>query len=507
MAELREGDRLARIQQERDLYLRILDLGGQTELEPFLEEALALIVEVTGARQGYLELRDVERDDSDADWWRSRGCSEVDLESIRSAISHGIIADAVATGRTIVTPSALLDPRFRERGSVQTNRIEAVLCAPIGADPPIGVVYLQGRPEPGPFSEDDRRAAEHFGRHIAPLSDRVLTRQRVADRSDATRTLRERFRVEEIVGRSEALAFALREASAAASLADVTVLLTGESGTGKTQLARAIHNNSPRASEPFIEVNVATFTDTLVGSELFGWTRGAFTGAHEANPGKVGAAERGTLFLDEISELSIDLQSKLLQFLQSREYAPIGSPRPVRANVRIIAATNQDLRDAVEAGRFRRDLYFRLEVVTIRMPSLAERSEDLPDLARSLCRSACERNRLGLVDLSPGAMLAIRTAEWPGNVRQLANAMERAVIRAASEHAARVERRHVFADAVGGPEVESHPTWQQATSAFQREFLRRALEEAKGNVSEVARKIDLARSYVYDLMKLHGIER
>src|SRR5213080_3773407 len=377
-----DPDELARVQRERDLYRRLLDLGRHDEPEPFLREALGLIVEVTGARQGYVELHDDDHTGAPR-WSLAHGFTAEQLASVRAALSRGIIAEALATGKTIVTPSALLDERFRERESVRIGHIEAVLCAPIGDDPPRGVLYLQNRAGHGFFSEDDRVCAETFARHLAPLVDRVLARQRERAGTDATVPVRATLRAPAVIGRSAALATALYHVALVAPL-DVHVLLTGETGTGKSQLARVIHDNGPRAAHPFVTLNCAALPETLIESELFGALPGAHSTATRRIDGKVTAAEHGTLFLDEIGAMPLTAQSKLLQLLQSKEYYPLGSAKPARADVRVIAATNSDLRQAVAENRFREDLFFRLQVLPIRLPSLAERREDIAALAAHL---------------------------------------------------------------------------------------------------------------------------
>src|SRR5437667_8391829 len=236
-----DPDELARVQRERDLYRRLLDLGRHDEPEPFLREALGLIVEVTGARQGYVELHDDDHTGTPR-WSLAHGFTAEQLASVRAALSRGIIAEALATGKTIVTPSALLDERFRERESVRIGHIEAVLCAPIGDDPPRGVLYLQNRVGHGFFSEDDRACAETFARHLAPLVDRVLARQRELAGTDATVPVRATLRASDVISRSAALATALQHVALVAPL-DAHVLLSGETGTGKSQLARVIHDN------------------------------------------------------------------------------------------------------------------------------------------------------------------------------------------------------------------------------------------------------------------------
>jgi transcriptional regulator with GAF, ATPase, and Fis domain len=224
----------------------------------------------------------------------------------------------------------------------------------------------------------------------------------------------------------------LQQAALLAPL-DVTVLLTGESGTGKTQLARVMHDSGPRAGKPFMELNCSALPETLIESELFGAFPGAHSAATRRIQGKIEAAEGGTLFLDEIGDLTPTAQGKLLQVLQSKQYFPLGATKSVRCDVRIIAATNVDLAAAVAAKRFREDLYYRLEVMPMRIPSLAERAEDIPALAAAFCAAAARRHGLGRLRLSEGAVRAAQAIEWPGNVRQLEHSIEAAVIRAAGE--------------------------------------------------------------------------
>jgi Nif-specific regulatory protein len=339
----------------------------------------------------------------------------------------------------IVTPSALLDPRFSERDSVRLGKIEAVLCTPIGYDDACGVLYLQGRSAPGLFPETDQQMVALFSRHVAPYARRLVAEQRQRSAADPTKALRESLALNGIVGRSPGLAAVLRQVALVAPL-EVTVLLTGESGTGKSLLAKVIHDNGPRAAKPFIEINCGALPETLIESELFGALPGAHSTASRRIDGKVTAAEGGTLLLDEIALLPASAQGKLLQLLQSKQYYPLGSSTPVRANVRVIAATNVDLQRAVAEREFREDLYYRLHVLPVRVPSLSERRDDIAELAQHLLRVACERDGLPRVELSRNTLRAIETSEWPGNIRQLANVIEAAAIRAGAEGAQQIER-------------------------------------------------------------------
>ena len=512
-----DPDEVARLERERDLYLRLLNLGLRDDPASFLEEALELVTRVIGAHQGYLEI-DPSAGTSEAPrWWAVHGFSDAEINAVREVISRGIIAQALATGETIVTASALGDERFESRMSVRGARIEAVLCAPIGGTSPIGVIYLQRRIQPGPFSEEDRRKAEMFARHVAPYADRLLARSSLAPRNDPTQPYRERLRLDAFIGRSAAVAAVLREVALVAPL-DIDVLLTGGSGTGKSQMARIIHENSMRAAQPFVELNCAAMPESLIESELFGAVQGAHSTAVRRIDGKLAAAQGGTLLLDEVAELSPSAQAKLLQLLQSRVYYPLGSTRAVRADLRIVAATNVDLGTAVADGKFREDLLYRLNVLPIRMPSLAERRDDIADLARHFCATACERHRLPGVTISEQLAEALSASEWPGNIRQLSHAIEAAAIRAAGAGILRIERAHVFpptaVSARPGSEVAAppadpgaRPTFQEATRRFQAQLIRETLEETGWNIVEASRRLEVARSHLYALIRAFGIER
>jgi Nif-specific regulatory protein len=493
-----------RLQLERDLYLGLLGLNATTALDPFLRAALDLMLRVAGASQGYIE---IFSDSDGPGWWTAAGCSDEELDQIRSAVSRGIIAQAVASGTAVVTPSALLDPRFRDMGSVRRSRIEAVLCTPIGADPPLGVLYLQGRTLPGTFSEEDLSRAQIFGRHLAPIVHRVFDRERAERESDPTFAVRKKIQADEIVGRSQAVATLLGEIALVAPL-DVSVLITGETGTGKSHVARVIHANSPRRGHPLVELNCATIPEPLMESELFGAMPGAHSTASHRMDGKVLAAEGGTLVLDEITELSVSAQAKLLQLLQTKEYYPLGAPRPRSADVRLVAATNVDLKVAVEQRRMREDLFYRLQVLPIQVPTLAERRDDMELLARHFCSLARRSHGLRPIDLSPGAIRAIRATTFRGNIRELGHVVEAGTIRASGQDVSQVEASHLFGAVETPSERETGPlTFQEETRKFQADLLRDTLQATGFNIAATARRLDLTRSHVYNLIRAFGLAR
>lgn len=495
----------ARVSLERDLYLDLLRLGKERDIRSFLSRALQRIVHLTGAERGYIELGSEDSRGEIRRWFAAHGCDTSDLETIRERVSRGIIAEAMSTGETVLTHSALLDERFSARDSVRATGLQAVLCAPVGVDEPLGVIYLEGRQGPEGFTVSDRGIIELFSEHFSPLADRALLRELRCDPLELPDEVRRLLGPQVFVGRSPAFVDTLRTAAMVAPL-DVHVLLTGESGTGKTQLARILHNASPRRDEPFVELNCAALPEGLVENELFGAVAGGHSAAGGSVEGKIAAARRGTLFLDEVSELTPGAQPKLLQFLHSKQYYPLGSSSPRQSEARIVAATNIDLQRAVEERRFREDLMWRLQVVPIRLPSLAERREDIDELVDHFCSVLPLRHGLPRLPLSPAARRAVRAAEWPGNIRQLEHALEAAAIRAAGSRSRMIGVEHLFPER-GGAREEEQRTFQEATRAFQAELLRGSLVETDWNISECARRLDLARSHVYSLIQAFGITR
>ncbi|MCA9624387.1 MAG: sigma 54-interacting transcriptional regulator, partial [Myxococcales bacterium] len=288
--------RIERLRRERDFYRQLLQLARATDIKALLDEALAQIVALSGASQGYLEIGHRDDGDRPSPWWLANGFDDEELVTVRRAISSGIIAQAIATGRAVRTASAIADPRFSSRGSVKRNAIGSVLCAPVAApsEAPSGVVYLQGRE---PFSEEAERDLAFFVEHFAPLVERLLRQGRASD-ADPTREHRAKLvDHDELVGRTPAMAEILKTVTLVAPL-DLHLLITGPTGTGKNALARLVATNSARRGGPFVEVNCAALPDELFESELFGAVPGAHSTAHRALPGKVDAAEGGTLFLD-----------------------------------------------------------------------------------------------------------------------------------------------------------------------------------------------------------------
>ncbi len=287
---------------------------------------------------------------------------------------------------------------------------------------------------------------------------------------------------------------------------DCTVLITGESGTGKELVARAVHGQSPRRDGPFAAVNCGAIPEALLESELFGHTRGAFTGAHQAKPGRIALAERGTLFLDEIGELSLALQVKLLRVLQSREYSPVGDTRVLKADVRVVAATNIDLERAVAEGRFRQDLYYRLNVIMLHVPELKRRASDIPELVEHFMATAREKTGRQIAHISRAAMQLLCEYTWPGNVRELENTIERAVLLCAGDRIEPsdlpVRVRGLGTPGRNSPKLpESGIDLRAAVESYENDLIRQALDRTGWNKNRAAHLLKLNRTTLVEMMK------
>jgi two-component system response regulator GlrR len=305
---------------------------------------------------------------------------------------------------------------------------------------------------------------------------------------------------ETIVTRSPVMLRLLEQARMVAQ-SDVSVLINGQSGTGKEVLARAIHQASPRAGKAFIAINCGALPEQLLESELFGHARGAFTGAVSSREGLFQAAEGGTLFLDEIGDMPVPLQVKLLRVLQERKIRPLGSNRDVDINVRILSATHRDLPKAMQRGEFREDLFYRLNVVSLKIPALHERAEDIPLLANHLLRQAAERHKPFVRSFSTDALKCLIAASWPGNVRQLVNVIEQCV----ALSPAPVISEALIQQALEG-ENTVLPTFVEARSQFELNYLRKLLQIAKGNVTHAARMAGRNRTEFYKLLARHELD-
>jgi two-component system nitrogen regulation response regulator NtrX len=349
-----------------------------------------------------------------------------------------------------------------------------------------------------------------------PNADKILLSVRNALEwarlAEENRRLRQqRAPVKEIIGESAAIC-RLREKLALVAPTNAAVLIIGENGTGKELVARALHALSRRSHQPLVEVNCAAIPEDLIESELFGHEKGAFTGASSRRRGKFDLAHEGTLFLDEIGDMSLKTQAKILRILEEQRFERVGGGRPIQVDVRVLAATNKNLEEEIAKGRFREDLYHRINVIPLNVPPLRERREDIPLLAAHFLQELSQENGAPAKTFTPAALEALATMPWPGNVRELKNFVFRLVILSPFDL---VDVADLPLAASGQEPAADYdfidpflqvPSFREARALFEKQFLRRKLSECKGNVSLLAEKIGLERSHLYRKLKAYGLE-
>ncbi len=405
-------------------------LAERAELEPLLEELIDQIVALTRAQKGFLVLADPDAPSG----YRicvARNLDRQPVDDPSDLLSDKIIRTVIERKAPVLSSDAYSDERFQESLSVINLKLSSVMCAPLVVrDELLGLIYVGNDRVRDLFRTEQLEMLQVFAAQAALFvkSAQLLNELRsesahLAERLDA-------MRFGAIVGACPRMVEVYRLVEKVAQT-DITVLVTGETGTGKELIAREIHDRSPRADGPFVTVNCGAIPENLIESELFGHVRGAFTGAVADHKGKFQAANEGTLFLDEVGELPLQLQVKLLRALQDKAVVPVGDTKPRPVDIRIVAATNRDLAAAVRDGTFREDLYFRLNVIGIHLPPLRERGDDVILIARYLVgRYGPEYGRSldPAAAFDPMALEALRRFEWPGNIRQLENHIKKALV-------------------------------------------------------------------------------
>ncbi len=404
-------------------------LSRSLHLQETLREVLQVLHDVADMQRGMVTLREPECDDlfvsavHDGD--------RVVPQAVRYRAGEGVIGTISQLGRRLVVRRIAEEPRFLGRLGIHDPELPFIGVPIQLGDDTVGVLAAQPA-QPNDELLDERA---HFLEMVANLiaqsvrlaGEVARERRHLTDERDRLRSaVRSRYGFDNIVGHTETMRRVFDQIEQVAKW-NTTVLIRGESGTGKELAAHAIHYNSPRATGPFVKLNCAALPDNLLESELFGHEKGAFTGAVNQRKGRFEQADGGTLFLDEIGEISAAFQAKLLRVLQEGEFERVGGTRTLKVDVRIIAATNRDLESEVEQGAFREDLYYRLNVMPIHMPSLRNRVEDIPDLARFLVEKIGNRQGRTL-EVTDSALRALMRHDWPGNVRELENCLERAAV-------------------------------------------------------------------------------
>jgi Nif-specific regulatory protein len=401
-------------------------------------------------------------------------------------------------GVSFLANEVLFEGGFGASDSLLASRVSSLLAVPVvTAHETLGLIYLDTTDPQARFDEGQLELLTGIAGIAAAALDNARRFERLE--GDRRRLQTEIDVRHNMVGASSGLR-AVLEFIARVAPTNSTVLIRGESGTGKELVARAIHRNSPRAAGPFVAINCAALTETLLESEVFGHERGAFTGAVALKKGKLEEAEGGSLFLDEVGELAPALQVKLLRVLQEREFQRLGGTRTIKADIRLIAATNRDLEEAVRTGGFRRDLYYRVNVVSVTVPPLHDRKQDIPLLANYFAQKHSRNVGRWVAGVSREAQRVLLNYDWPGNIRELENALERAVVLGSTET--------ILPEDLPEHILEVTPVEEAAATCFHeavREAKRRIvlanLEQAGGNYTEAARLLGLHPSNLHRLIR------
>jgi len=477
--------------RERDALLRIsTSINSVREWNELQQRLLELTLGAVPAERGAILLADEDCDDfvSCHGWNHVSGAD--DSIKVSQTISRQVLREVVA-----ILSNEVVQKQTGEVASLIEAQVSSLLCVPLVAfTKPLGVIYLDTSSRVAKFDEGHLQLLTAIA-GIAAIAFENARRFKLLEKEN--RRLQHEVKLEhQMIGESQSMREVYKLLSRVAATTS-TVLLLGESGTGKELAARAIHLSSARASKAFVAINCATLTESLLESELFGHEKGAFTGAIAQKRGKLEIADGGTVFLDEVGELTPAIQVKLLRALQTREFERVGGTRPIKVDVRMLAATNRDLKAAIKAGQFREDLYYRLNVVSIPMPPLRERREDIPLLAAFFVAEYSKQCKRRVTGISAEARRMLCAYDWPGNVRQLENAIERAVVLGATELITPEDLPEVIeSEAIPDAPAGYFETIREA----KRQLITKTLRQTGGNFTEAAKLLGMHPNNLHRLV-------
>ncbi|MGI8897094.1 MAG: sigma 54-interacting transcriptional regulator [Pyrinomonadaceae bacterium] len=463
-------------------------------LEELQKTLLELLFEVVPAERGAILLSHGNRLEDAAVFGLDRARGPDEAIKVSRTIAQQVLQEK--------TSLLISDPPAKQgigSDSLNQSRPSSLMCVPLlMLERPLGLIYLDTNAPDVHFDQDHLQLVSA----IAAITAVAIENSRHIEwlQSENERLLADVNVEHNMVGESPSMKQVYQFISKVAPT-DSTVLISGESGTGKELGARAIHQNSKRAKLPFMAVNCAALAETLLESELFGHEKGAFTGAITMKKGRLEVADGGTVFLDEIGELSPSLQVKLLRVLQEREFERVGGTRTIKVDIRLLAATNKDLEQAIAAGTFRQDLFYRLNVVELAMPPLRQRPEDIPLLANYFASKHGEKCNRKILGVSPEAQARLISYEWPGNVRELENAIERAVVLGATDHILPEDLPEAILESEAAATTIPAPRYHEAVTQTKKHIILTAMDQAKGSYTEAAKLLGVHPNYLHRLIR------
>jgi transcriptional regulator with GAF, ATPase, and Fis domain len=476
-------DEAAETIADLDAYTKLYEFSErlihQRDLAELLDALMDAVIEITNADKGFLVL--LEGDTIDVKI--ARNLNRENIADAVTQLSDSIIAKVVRSRKPVIVSDAMRDDEFSAAKSVMQLKVSSVICVPLlDRGRLLGLIYVGNDSIRDLFQQQTLRVLTVFSSQASLIvANALLLNELRVDNKRLSERL-EQYRFGEIVGTSPPMQQVFRKVEKIAAT-DISVLITGETGTGKELIAREIHHRSPRNGKPFITINCGAIPENLLESELFGHVKGAFTGAVANKQGKFQAADGGTLFLDEIGEMPVELQVKILRALQERVVYRVGDTRPETCDIRILAATNRELEKEIASGKFREDLYYRLNVVNVELPPLRQRGEDVLVIARYLLSRYTREYDVKVKGLSPNAAVAIRKHAWPGNIRELENRIKKAIVLCDSSV--------IGPDDLGlTSDVLPHIlTLADAKDKFQRDYINEVLALNNGNRTKTARDL------------------
>lgn len=481
---------------------RLFSWGASTDnLDQFLEFIIEKAASITHAKAGSILLLD--KDKGKLYFKAVIGDKKEELKKFEIELGQGIAGTVAQTGQPLLIQDVNTDHRWNREISQSIGvETQSIVCSPMKvADETIGVVEIIDKRDGGHFENADVDILSEFAELAAHA---IGNAKKIVTIDKENKRLRQELATKDrIVGESQVIKRVVTEAEKVAN-SDSTTLILGESGTGKELLARLIHRTGSRKDKPMIVLNCAALPETLLEDELFGHEKGSYTGAVSGKNGKFELADSGTIFLDEIGEMSPGMQAKLLRVLQEGVFYRVGGNRPVYVDVRVISATNRDIEKEVENGKFREDLYYRLNVVKIEMPALKDRKSDISLLAEHFLNIFKEEKGLPYLAISKQAIEKMTQYDWPGNVREFKNAIERAVVMGDGKEIM-PDDLPILSPKMKYPGMQVGITLNEALNQFKKEFIRLNLDSTDGNRSKASKTMGIQRTYLSRLISKYSL--